>query len=695
MDTDRIIINNIDQSSTTTEVTSNIIGFTVLKAPKGPIYPIRISGSALVNLQDSIGISSYDYPEIFEAEKYIEGGYDLYVSAPYNLCESISDDTGTQIPVAYYTSKGVFASIKPIHLLTPIENLEEDPDISIEGINTFNNPVAVKINVSDMGNALGIGYYTSKSFDSTTSKISFTGTFTISNLTNLLNTYAPFTPLEAADYNYQAMFCGVPLTVDSTGTISYNASSVGTIAGASISITLTNSAFLSALSTSLGVDNISASYFSTSTNLDKVSLYWLESIGNPTSNIYATIYPTYPSERTININFTEFNSWNYIFNDSTDRNTLKLTVKESGGYQSASFEGSLDNTSTSFFSTSNSSYIAQKYVRVCALNTIPSDVTVAPPLTSVILEGGIRSISNKSDSDIHDIGWAQAQAAEFDVVDIFFDSQRHSEDNESPLTSFTTLANIHQLAIYLYNQTIAPIRVTNNLTSLDYGHNYWNICNYFRVKAKSSEAIMTACTGAAALNESKILDPKYGKYGGAAPTYLNDENGLGGQLSLSSAVPKYKYTAAQQTILGRFNYNPIIKDTSYGIIITGHKSSKSGTITDWSYIGHVASFLNFQKQIKINVMIPQLQKANNDFYRDKRALQCNNYLDLRLNSTNPIWAEGIVDTSTAAGVNDTATRKALQFKISIKVKVNIFSEWVILNFTNVDQDTTLVTTETA
>ena len=88
-------------------------------------------------------------------------------------------------------------------------------------------------------------------------------------------------------------------------------------------------------------------------------------------------------------------------------------------------------------------------------------------------------------------------------------------------------------------------------------------------------------------------------------------------------------------------------------------------------------------------MIPQLGKPNNPYYRELRKDQVLNILNRRLEGGNRIWAEGIVDTSTADGCNDALALKARKFVINVKVKVDIFSEYVELNFTNVDQETEL------
>ena len=125
----------------------------------------------------------------------------------------------------------------------------------------------------------------------------------------------------------------------------------------------------------------------------------------------------------------------------------------------------------------------------------------------------------------------------------------------------------------------------------------------------------------------------------------------------------------------------------------GQKTCKTGSITDWNYIGHVCSFFDFLKEVRANVMIPQIGKPNNPYYRELRRDQVWNILRDRLTGSNRIWAEALVDTSTADGVNDIYAQRARKFVIVCKVRVDTFSEIVELNFYNEDQATILGTSE--
>ena len=191
-------------------------------------------------------------------------------------------------------------------------------------------------------------------------------------------------------------------------------------------------------------------------------------------------------------------------------------------------------------------------------------------------------------------------------------------------------------------------------------------------------------TGSRAKMQVRIID---NRWGGVAPMYLNSGTpSMGGNLELpADAKIRFRYTKDQQEALEKLNMNPVIFDNTYKFLVVGQRTCRIGELTDWSYIGHVSAFLEFEREVRETVMIPQLGKANNDYYRTLRKQQVESILNKRLSGTTRIWAAGSVDTSTADGVNDVAARRARKFIINVRVKVDVFSEVVELNFTNVDQ----------
>ena len=174
-------------------------------------------------------------------------------------------------------------------------------------------------------------------------------------------------------------------------------------------------------------------------------------------------------------------------------------------------------------------------------------------------------------------------------------------------------------------------------------------------------------------------------HGGIAVMYLNNSIGLGGQLDVTvkKVVNDYKYLDDHLKELDAKNYNPITL-SSHGVMVTSHKTCAGGEISDWSYIGHVSAFLDFQKEARTSVMLPQSGNPNNDYYRDLRETQAKDILKKRIEGSDRIWATGIADTSTE-NVNTDDILAQRKFKLAVTVKVDIFSEGVELEFVNEGQ----------
>lgn len=441
--------------------------------------------------------------------------------------------------------------------------------------------------------------------------------------------------------------------------------------------------------------------------------------------IYAVIIPKFPSKNTLHIKFQDFNLKNYKPNDPAARNILSITAWEDDAFhatetQGVTFTGSLDNQSSRVtgFNATNATYQTQNLVTVIPLKVFKNkseldsgtlDIKKFPGYGSLTLENGIRE-TRKDDSGkkvnsvaLHNLGWEKADDPEYSDVDLFFSCERcvltnstykNFQKDVAGLSEFFKLSEKHPYAGFLFNATLNP-EVLEGKTSiidptyqLNFGPAYWNICNELVIDLVDGSRFMSTMIGSRAIMQTRIIEYKYG---GVAPEFTNTGSpSMGGQLpGLVSTKLRFKYTKDQQDKLDEMNFNPVVSDRTYGLMLTGQKTCKDGDITDWSYIGHVSAFLNFEKEVKAAVMDPQVGKPNNPYYRELRKFQAEEILSKRLTGATRIWAAGIVDTSTADGVNDVQALRARQFRIKIAVKVDTFSEYVILDFTNVDQGTDL------
>lgn len=745
MDSQRIIINNYDLSTSSINTTTVVKGYTVVKAPKGPITPVLISANsssgATKQLKEIFGDWSTSYPELYEVVQYISGGFDVYVSAPYQ---------SATVPVAYLTTKGVVPGNHNAEYTIELEKfingtLSAD-DLQVDYITTFPSDVSeltsgeydIRYGKTYFGTAennLGASYYpgynegliikTNTSYGEVSSAVatgSWDGGFIIKNIFSTEN--ISFNLGEANNvlvikYGdtvvggvYQEEACTNPYPTSGVTTPMY------------LKITGDQSGKIG--------DNLVSALSSDSSRRNIVA-YWKIPLAE--EDIKAVLFPKYPSERKTHIDFEPFSEIN-------NRPSTSAAVRNELGFQAYDTgEGAYGNTGTIGVSRidlstglTNGEYLSQNMVAVYIRAPFKTSEALGSisGYPSIDLQNGTREFyafnkcsegelavagvdyyennngtytkvvvtvsedvsdyyTKTTDADLHNLGWEAAMEDEYSDVDIFFDSSRHSYAEgrafNAASSTFFSIANQHKLSGYIFNYTIAPEFAQRFEGKLSYGYNYWNICNEAKITEQGKGTIWSPMTGTRAKMQSLIIKDRWG---GVAPMYLNSA-GLGGQLPGMTGVNTLRYTYKKdvQMILDDKNFNPVIKDANYGIMVVGQKTCKGDDITDYSYIGHVSAFLNFEKEVKINVMIPQLGKANNDYYRTLRAQQVEALLAKRLQGSNRIWAAAQVDTSTADGCNDAAARKARKFVINTKVKVDIFSEFVELNFVNVDQDTVL------
>ena len=372
----------------------------------------------------------------------------------------------------------------------------------------------------------------------------------------------------------------------------------------------------------------------------------------------------------------------YLFPKFPTKNNIDVTFATPGQTESITI-ANINSTNISFALDN----VDTDQVYICY---VESDSSVADPTLTTLAPISFRGCEKAYDNEAIETGWDNAVEVN-DSIDLFFDPACHNVESAAPTGKFFGLATRNRymgLAGYIFNATADPKKV-ESIPALTYGPNYWSICNQAVINPASANSFYSSMVGARAVMQARIIEKNYG---GSAPMYINDGNGLGGQLGSLVGSSKLRYSFKDPDVRQKFankNYNVVISDPNYGVLITAQMTCKQGALTDWSYIGHACAFLNLQKLIWDNVMTPQIGKANNPYFRELRAQQVQRYLDVRTGGSNSIWAAATVDTSTAPGVNDAAARKANKFVITVKVKVNIFSETVTLNFVNFPQDATL------
>jgi len=708
MDTTRINIINQDMSSGATSAAVTLKGFTVVKAEKGPVEPVFIPAGNTAMIHDVLGYTSSEYPAIQEVIDFNKE-YGLYVSAPYDAATS-------KVPVAYITPAGILASSTPVTLGG--QRLEDVAlgDALVEGINTFaaaDPTVLIPVGKENSYfNASGTDVADVLTFDAGTSKLLINLGFSIAETSlqtnraifHFLNKagFAPGTGrvLQAstsgnANEEFATLVFDIPgqdlielQLVNVEGT-SYDVQDIEGHSLCTVDKTSTTSIALTGGDDASLPDNVKA-YFSPSAILSTwsddtfrktVKVYWKASLAKEA--IYGSVYPKYPSARSTTLTFPK----QYLGNKITFAVAEQVTPSS---YSTATITGSLVDQDVDGFGASLSfqeRLADQNLISVHVEKSFDGVVytktatTTAPQviMQPVVLSRGVRAAT----ADL-ELGWEEAKAPEYDDVEVFFSSEAI---NAQVATAFTDVANVQKLSRFVAAQHVAPEAATESLPQLIYGANYFITTNsFYRKSSYSRQDYESPLTGAYA---AMILRAVSLKMGGAAPMFLNS-GGIGGQLGVSVRKARFRYTKEQLAHLDAAGYNPIIMDPAYGVMVVGQKTAKGGELSDWSYIGHTSAFLAFQRQVRDNVLVPQIGKPNNPYYRDLRKSQVENILRPRIEGTGRIWAQAAVDTSEAT-VNTRAVQAAYKFVVKVKVRVDIFSEEVELIMMNVDQYTDVTT----
>ncbi len=209
-------------------------------------------------------------------------------------------------------------------------------------------------------------------------------------------------------------------------------------------------------------------------------------------------------------------------------------------------------------------------------------------------------------------------------------------------------------------------------------------CQELLYKDKNIRKKYYACPiGAMGVMLMRIME---GYYGGRAPMWLNEGN-VGGQIGdilLRNPIEaRWDFEDLDTKVMDQKGINPIMYDVDDGVMATSHKTTELNG-GDWSYLAHSMSFDLCKREIRDNVMKPQLGKMINPHYIELRQSQTNNILEKRTGGSNPIWSYAKADLT---GANTDYTRAQKIFMIPVEVRVYPSSERIRLSFTNLSQTT--------
>jgi len=82
--------------------------------------------------------------------------------------------------------------------------------------------------------------------------------------------------------------------------------------------------------------------------------------------------------------------------------------------------------------------------------------------------------------------------------------------------------------------------------------------------------------------------------------------------------------------------NPILMDVDDGVMAVSQRTTEQNA-GDWSYLGHSMAFDLCKREIRDNVMKPQLMKKISPYWMEKRQEALDKILKKRTTGSDPIW----------------------------------------------------------
>lgn len=280
-------------------------------------------------------------------------------------------------------------------------------------------------------------------------------------------------------------------------------------------------------------------------------------------------------------------------------------------------------------------------------------------------------------------GWNEASDTNYDDVYVFMDptGQEAVHTMQSSL-----VAGTHQLAIAISPKIITKPEFTNPSSIVVTARNKQcaQYAGEFKVYDEYTGKNFWCCPiGDIGLMCARIFDKKMG---GWPPAWYNYNN-LGGQLSRSVLEARWRFSDSATQILDTKGINPIVYNPDDGLMVVSSKTTQDpNNLTDWSFLEHVMAFVLLKRDIRDNVMRPQIEKPIDDYFMDMRQTQVDAILAKRISGANRIWTSAVCDIK---GVNNDVTKAQRKFCILVKVKVTPFAQEVELTLQNVAQTTVL------
>ena len=217
------------------------------------------------------------------------------------------------------------------------------------------------------------------------------------------------------------------------------------------------------------------------------------------------------------------------------------------------------------------------------------------------------------------------------------------------------------------------------------------ICQEFKFKDENKNYYYGSVIGPYAAMVMKTIEEYRG---GKQPCWINEKD-IGGQLDIFllrtpisarwdlSDTPDTKTGAKADTeILDLKGVNPIALDPTDGVIVLSGVTTELNA-GDWSRVNHTVAFDCCKRELRDNVMKPQIEKPIDDHYIEKRQEDAQKIVSDRVNKYK-IWSYGKADCKDC---NTELTKAQEIFNLDVEVRVKPNSRKVRLTFTNLGQIT--------
>lgn len=250
---------------------------------------------------------------------------------------------------------------------------------------------------------------------------------------------------------------------------------------------------------------------------------------------------------------------------------------------------------------------------IAVANTSVAYSSFTDDTSAVDWDGGVRSAVFTSTE--YTEGWNYFQQFRNYPSEVFMDV---TGDSAIPALFNTLRTSYQQYSKYLIVLPVSEDAATSITTKS--GYSIDNRGLYFfsnwqlRKENYTQTSFYSSVMGATGVKYAEIVRQAFG---GLAPAWLN-ENGLGGQLPITTQKSQYDYSETELQNLDTAGINPRVFDPSYGLLITSQKTGQNpAVLTDFSYSYASGAADYIIRNVVRQALTPQLVKLNDSNHRTK------------------------------------------------------------------------------